>query len=77
MSLSNTLALRDANITHVVTVMRGGIDNDRFKAFKKHLHIAVDDVSDEDLLQHFPSTNAFVRSGLEEGGGVLIHWLEP
>ncbi|EEP80743.1 conserved hypothetical protein [Uncinocarpus reesii 1704] len=73
MSLSNSLALKNANITHVVTVMRGGADKDRFKTFKHHLHIAVDDMSDEDLLQHFPITNAFVRSGLEEGGGVLIH----
>ncbi|EER26098.1 Dual specificity phosphatase, catalytic domain containing protein [Coccidioides posadasii C735 delta SOWgp] len=73
MSLSNTLALRNANITHVVTVMRGGVDKDRFKSFQGHLHIAVDDISDEDLLQHFPTTNAFIRSGLEQGGGVLIH----
>ncbi|KAI2000028.1 tyrosine protein phosphatase yvh1 [Ophidiomyces ophidiicola] len=77
LSLSNKLALADANITHVVTVMRGGADSARFRAFQHHLHIAVDDMDDEDLLQHFPTTNAFVQSGLASGGGVLIHWSDP
>ncbi|KAI1927858.1 tyrosine protein phosphatase yvh1 [Ophidiomyces ophidiicola] len=53
--------------------MRGGADSARFRAFQHHLHIAVDDMDDEDLLQHFPATNAFVQSGLASGGGVLIH----
>ncbi|KAK2845281.1 hypothetical protein FQN49_005878 [Arthroderma sp. PD_2] len=76
MALNNKLAIQKGNITHTVTVLRISVDEERFKAFKKHLHIPVDDVDDEDLLQHFPTTNEFIRSGLESGGGtegVLVH----
>ncbi|KAF3491916.1 yvh1 [Arthroderma uncinatum] len=54
----------------------GGVDEEQFKGFKKHLLIPVDDIDDEDLLQHFPTTNEFIRSGLESGDGtegVLVH----
>ncbi|EZF28144.1 hypothetical protein H101_08175, partial [Trichophyton interdigitale H6] len=75
MALNNKLALERENITHTLTVLRINVDEERFKPFKEHLHIPVDDVDDEDLLQHFPTTNAFIRSGLESGtGGVLVHW---
>ncbi|EFQ98752.1 dual specificity protein phosphatase 12 [Nannizzia gypsea CBS 118893] len=74
MALNNKLAIERENITHTVTVLRINVDEERFKPFKEHLHIPVDDVEDEDLLQHFPTTNAFIRSGLESGtGGVLVH----
>ncbi|DAA74631.1 TPA_exp: hypothetical protein A8136_3169 [Trichophyton benhamiae CBS 112371] len=74
MALNNKLALERENITHTLTVLRINVDEERFKRFKEHLHIPVDDVDDEDLLQHFPTTNAFIRSGLESGtGGVLVH----
>jgi len=36
--------------------------------------VEVDDVDDENLLEHFPKTNDFIQSGLEAGGGVLVHW---
>lgn len=75
MALNNKLALERESITHTLTVLRINVDEERFKPFKEHLHIPVDDVDDEDLLQHFPTTNAFIRSGLESGtGGVLVHW---
>lgn len=48
-----------------------------FADFKGHLHIPVDDVDDEDLLQYFPAANAFIKEALESGGGVLVHWLAP
>ncbi|EZG10007.1 hypothetical protein H106_01019 [Trichophyton rubrum CBS 735.88] len=74
MALNNKLALERESITHTLTVLRINVDEERFKPFKEHLHIPVDDVDDEDLLQHFPTTNAFIRSGLESGtGGVLVH----
>ncbi|KAK2749583.1 tyrosine protein phosphatase yvh1 [Myotisia sp. PD_48] len=73
MSLSNKPAIHNANITHVVTVLRLGIDEDRFINFDKHLVIAVDDVEDEDLLQHFPRAIQFIQSGLDAGGGVFVH----
>ncbi|EQL30282.1 hypothetical protein BDFG_07214 [Blastomyces dermatitidis ATCC 26199] len=72
MSLSNKSALMKANITHIVSVLRLNPDEERFESFE-HLQIPVDDVSDEDLFRHFPTTNAFIKSGLDSGGGVLVH----
>src|SRR5436189_6479432 len=73
MALSNKIGLKRANITHVITVLRMEADERQFDSFE-HLHIHVDDVADENLLEHFPSTNAFIQSGLDGGGGVLVHW---
>jgi hypothetical protein len=68
--------LEAANITHVLSVLRLPLDSDHFNQFKgrKHLVIEVDDVEDENLLQHFVTTNAFIQEGLDGGGGVLVHW---
>ncbi|EEH43353.2 tyrosine protein phosphatase YVH1 [Paracoccidioides brasiliensis Pb18] len=72
MALSNKSALKKANISHIVSVLRFNPNEERFESFE-HLQVSVDDVSDEDLLEYFPSTNAFIKSGLEGGGGVLVH----
>lgn len=66
-------ALKQANITHVLSVLRMPLDQELFKPFK-HMVVQVDDVEDENLLEHFPATNAFIQQGLEGGGGVLVHW---
>lgn len=66
-------ALQQANITHVLSVLRTPLDQELFSPFK-HMVVEVDDVEDENLLEHFPATNAFIREGLGEGGGVLVHW---
>lgn len=49
------------------------LDDDLFSPYK-HLQIEVDDVDDENLLEHFATTNAFIQSALDGGGGVLVHW---
>jgi dual specificity phosphatase 12 len=67
-------ALQQANITHVVSVLRSPLDQDLFSPFKKHMVVEVDDVDDENLLEHFPATNQFIKEGLDSGGGVLVHW---
>lgn len=76
MSVRNRIALEKANITHVLTVLQmERPEKDLFASFKDHLVIGVHDVDDENLLEHFASTNAFIQSGLDQGGGVLVHWL--
>ncbi|EUC31399.1 hypothetical protein COCVIDRAFT_31079 [Bipolaris victoriae FI3] len=65
-------ALEQANITHVLSVLRMPLDDALFAPFK-HMVVEVDDVDDENLLQHFPATNRFIREGLDAGGGVLVH----
>ena len=66
-------ALEAANITHVVSVLRLPLDPDLYANYK-HLVVELDDLEDEDILQHFATANAFIREGLEAGGGVLVHW---
>jgi dual specificity phosphatase 12 len=66
-------ALRAANITHVLSVLNFDIEEDLLKDYKK-LKVEVDDVEDENLLEHFKATNAFIEEGLSAGGGVYVHW---
>lgn len=75
-SLRNKAALQKANITHVVSVLRMRPDETLTGGFNQ-LKIEVDDVDDEDILQYFPSANAFIQAGLDAGGGVLVHWCVP
>ena len=72
-SLHRKEALEKANITHVVSALCLPIDRDLFQGYK-HLVVEVNDVEDENILQHFPTTNAFIRDGVGGGGGVLVHW---
>ena len=65
--------LKKANITHVVSALRLPLDNDLFTNFKHHV-VEVDDVEDENIIEHFPGSNAFIQEGLDGGGGVLVHW---
>ncbi|KAF2184295.1 hypothetical protein K469DRAFT_688777 [Zopfia rhizophila CBS 207.26] len=65
-------ALQQANITHVLSVLRLPLDQRLFTPFK-HMVVEVDDVEDDDLLEHFPATNKFIQDGLDGGGGVLVH----
>lgn len=36
--------------------------------------VEVDDVEDDNLLEHFSATNAFIQTALNGGGSVLVHW---
>ncbi|MCJ1452679.1 tyrosine protein phosphatase yvh1 [Mycoblastus sanguinarius] len=72
-SLRRKEALIKANITHVVSALRLPLDNDLFVDFKHHV-VEIDDVDDENILEHFAASNAFIQEGLDGGGGVLVHW---
>lgn len=69
--------MNKANITHVVTVLRMSppVVKDEYLESLQRLYIDVDDVDDENLLQHFSTATKFIQSGLDNGGSVLIHWL--
>lgn len=71
--LKNKAALERANITHVVSVLRLKPSEDTFSSYAHH-SIDIDDIDDENLLEHLPATIKFIQSGLEAGGSVLIHW---
>ncbi|PYH95169.1 dual specificity phosphatase [Aspergillus ellipticus CBS 707.79] len=72
LSLKNKGALSRANITHVVSVLRLNGADEALEPFKQ-LCIEVDDIEDEDLLEHFPVAIKFIQSGLDAGGSVLVH----
>ncbi|KAF2840750.1 dual specificity protein phosphatase 12 [Patellaria atrata CBS 101060] len=71
-TLRRRQALEEASITHVLSVLRLPLDQALFSTFK-HMVVEVDDVEDENLLEHFPSTNRFIQDALDDGGGVLVH----
>ena len=72
-SLRRKDSLKKANITHVVSALRLPLDRDLFTNFKHHV-VEVDDVEDENIIEHFAGSNAFIQEGLDGGGGVLVHW---
>jgi dual specificity phosphatase 12 len=49
------------------------LDQEQFQGFE-HKVVEVDDVDDDNLLEHFPACNRFIQDGLDSGGGVLVHW---
>lgn len=63
--LRRTQALKNCNITHIVSVIDWEFKNDApLISGYKHLHIPVDDVEDENLLEWFPRSNRFIHEGL-------------
>ncbi|KAL4906470.1 hypothetical protein BDW74DRAFT_176792 [Aspergillus multicolor] len=70
-SLKNKAALARANVTHVLSVIRLQQSDDTFSGYQHH-HIEVDDLEDENLLEHFPSAIKFIQSGLDAGGSVAM-----
>jgi dual specificity phosphatase 12 len=66
-------ALKEAGITHVVSVLRQPLDATLFEGYQHHI-IEVDDVEDENIIEHFAGANEFIKKALEGGGAVLIHW---
>ncbi|KAL8802296.1 MAG: hypothetical protein Q9200_006630 [Gallowayella weberi] len=72
-TLKRKEALKEANITHILSVLTLPLDPTLFESYK-HLAIDIDDDEDADIIQHFPASNAFIQEGLEGGGGVLVHW---
>lgn len=59
-------ALKNSNITHIVSVLDWEFkDEPPLTRGYQHLHIPVDDVEDENLLEWFPKTNRFIQQGLD------------
>ena len=72
-ALKRYALLEQANITHVLSIVSQSINPELVEKYR-HLGINLDDVDYEDIIQHFPASNAFIKEGLQTGGGVLVHW---
>ncbi|KAK9479912.1 protein-tyrosine phosphatase-like protein [Lipomyces japonicus] len=64
--------LAQSNVTHVLSILRGDID-DKHTANFKHKQIHVDDEHDEDILQYFSEAIEFIEEAVSNGGSVLVH----
>lgn len=75
-ALYQTDLIKAAGITHVLSVVdyEPGLDKPHLSGLKK-LHIWAQDDPNEDLLQWFERTSAFIKEGLEgeQGGAVFVH----
>ncbi|KAL4798864.1 protein-tyrosine phosphatase-like protein [Aspergillus venezuelensis] len=71
-ALRNKAALSRANITHILSVLRLQPSDETFQDYQHH-RIEVDDLEDENLLEHFSSAIKFIQSALDSGGSVLVH----
>ncbi|KAK9369537.1 dual specificity phosphatase [Lipomyces kononenkoae] len=71
-ALQGQKALADAGITHVLSALRGSNFTKLVTSFK-HMQIHVDDDDDEDMLQYFNQSNAFIEEALSSGGKILVH----
>ncbi|EMC97569.1 hypothetical protein BAUCODRAFT_33280 [Baudoinia panamericana UAMH 10762] len=66
------VALEASGITHILSVLKLPLDQRLFEGFT-HKVVEVDDVDDENLLEHFPACIRFIRDAVGSGGGVLVH----
>ena len=73
LSLRRKEALVKADITHVLSALSLPLDPHLFANYKHHV-VEVDDVDDDNILEHFHASNAFIQQGLDGGRGVLVHW---
>ena len=61
-----SVSLKNSNITHIVSVLDWEFKEDPpLTRGYQHLHIPVDDVEDENLLEWFPRSNRFIQQGLD------------
>lgn len=70
-SLRRPQALANSRITHIVSVVDWPLaDDSPLLQGYRHLHVAVTDVEDENLIEWFPRSNAFIHHALGRGAGV-------
>lgn len=60
-------------VSHILSVLEyDHCDYEEFEKYKRLL-IQVEDYPGEDLIAHFPRTNAFIEDAVAGGGTVLVH----
>lgn len=79
--ITHILSTYQPSVEPKIPFLRPPTDNDDGKggeALKtpqfKRMVVELDDSGSENIIKHFPKTNAFIQDGLDAGGGVLVHW---
>ncbi|KAM5437507.1 tyrosine protein phosphatase yvh1 [Microsporum canis] len=78
-ALRNQDALKQANITHVISVVGpkerpSAISSLQTYDVQGHLILDLLDQDQENILQHFPQANRFIEGATADGSAVLVHW---
>ncbi|EZF22286.1 hypothetical protein H112_04743 [Trichophyton rubrum D6] len=81
-ALRNQDALKEANITHVVSAVGpkerpSAISSlQSYDGLRGHLTLDLIDQDKENIIQHFPQAVQFIKAAIADGGAVLVHWLD-
>ncbi|OBT55169.1 hypothetical protein VE04_04475 [Pseudogymnoascus sp. 24MN13] len=76
-ALRRPQTLKDAGITHIVSALRFNYKETKGWENYTHCNVQIDDMDDENLIEHFPRVVLFIKDALAGGGGVLIHCCTP
>ncbi|KAL9616581.1 MAG: hypothetical protein Q9160_008561 [Pyrenula sp. 1 TL-2023] len=83
-TLRRKSALQHARVTHVLSALDGPISPELVQGYQ-HMQINIQDVEEENILEHFPKAVAFIHDGLKgsngienvesdaSGNGVIVH----
>lgn len=71
-ALSSIRDLQNANITHVISVLRGNVKDVTGDGIRQ-LHIEIDDDDEEDIMRFFPRTNSFILEAVKRKERTLVH----
>lgn len=67
--------LEDLGVTHILSALKISTKESKLDWKKyQHLLVEVDDVEDENLLERFEETGAWIENALGVGGIVYVHW---
>ncbi|ELR08640.1 tyrosine protein phosphatase yvh1 [Pseudogymnoascus destructans] len=72
-ALRRPQTLKEAGITHIVSALRFNYKETKGWENYTHCNVQIDDMDDENLIEHFPTVVQFIKDALAGGGGVLIH----
>ncbi len=72
-TLQRRTALQQAGITHVLSVVKLSEDKHLLEPYQ-HMEVPINDMANENILEHFPAANRFIETALDSGGTVLVHW---
>ena len=73
--LNQVDTLNDIGVTHILSALKISTAESKLDWKKyKHLVVEVDDVEDENLLEKFEETSAWIEKALSDGGVVYVHW---
>ncbi|KAI1857280.1 uncharacterized protein JN550_013363 [Neoarthrinium moseri] len=65
--------MHESGITHVLSIVDYDAGaRDQLQGLR-HLHIDLEDLPSENILQHFDGANQFIADGLRGEGGVFVH----